>query len=146
MSHTLKCCSYLLSHLSRIFFFWARYFPLQLTLLKFSQFLVEGTMDNWGQTFGPKTQNLVPKAFLGTKISRISEILVFLRNGIVQNLLEIQNHHIQIKNFLLISSQTLLKFQQFLRDENLCGFEPWFLACVRHDRIWNLFGSPQYLV
>ena len=29
-----------------------------------------------------------------------------------------------------------------MRDKNGCGFEQWFLACVSHDRIWNLFGNP----
>ena len=49
-------------------------------MLKDSKFLVVGTMDNQTQKFGPKTRNSVPQAFLGPKISRMSNYLnVFMK-------------------------------------------------------------------
>ena len=36
-------------------------------------------MDNWAQKFGSKTQNSVPKAFLGPKILRSENFSVFMK-------------------------------------------------------------------
>ena len=49
-------------------------------MFKVSKFLVVGPMGNWAQKFGPKTQNSVLQAFLGQKISRMSDNLsVFMK-------------------------------------------------------------------
>ena len=50
-------------------------------MLKVSKVLVVGAMGNRAQKFGPKTQNLVPQAFLGPKISRMSDyyLSVFMK-------------------------------------------------------------------
>ena len=49
-------------------------------MLKVSKFLVVGAMGNWAPKFGPKSQNSVPQAFLGPKVSRMSDYLsVFMK-------------------------------------------------------------------
>ena len=49
-------------------------------MLKDSKFLVVGAMDNQTRKFGPKTRNSVLQAFLGPKLSRMSNYLnVFVK-------------------------------------------------------------------
>ena len=151
------------------FFFWGRYIPLELAILKVSKSLVRGgwgvggglgvgAMGNWAQTFGSKTQNSALQVFLRPKISTMSKCFmcfwwnsisskwVFLWNSIVRNLLLIWKNYIEIKNLVFISSKILLKFKNNFRDKNWSGFEPLILAFVSHARIWNLFSSLLYLV
>ena len=46
-------------------------------MFKVSKFLVVGAMGNWARKFCPKTGNSVLQAFLGPKMSRMSDNLSF---------------------------------------------------------------------
>ena len=80
------------------FFFVSKKFTLSTNIAII--FTIFGRGHN-GQ-FGLKVWSQKP--FWDQKFHEWVEILVFLRNGIVRNILVIQNHHIQIKNLVLISS------------------------------------------